>query len=85
MGAYGIERALATFVERLRPEPRTAFLTLRALALSLGPDVIERVEPMQVVYLRRERPFLTAEALRARLIAAFPGFCIEKSAISRMM
>lgn len=72
MGAYGIERALSTFVERLRPEPRSAFLTLRAMALSLGSDVTERVTPNEVTYLRREKPFVVAEAIRAKLVMNFP-------------
>jgi len=72
VGASTVERALSTFVERLRPEPRSAFLTLRALALSLGPDITERVTPSEVAYARRDRPFLVAEVLRNRLIAIFP-------------
>lgn len=65
--------AIADFVKRLRPEPRGGFLTLRALVVSLGPDVVERVTPSLVLYLRHDRQFLKVEALRAaRLLVAFP-------------
>lgn len=60
------------FVRGLRDEPRGAFLSLRAVALGLGPDVVERVEESSVTYLRRDTPFLVVEAIRARLIATFP-------------
>lgn len=63
---------LARFHTRLRPRPAEAFLALRALAVSLGPDVVERVDDGSVTYLRRERPFLVVRADRARLHLAFP-------------
>jgi hypothetical protein len=65
--------AIADFVSRLAPGPRGALLSLRALVLSLGPDVVERVESGIVEYLRRDRPFLLVEAVRSRLVAAFPA------------
>ena len=68
----GNERAIAEFVRRLRPGPRSGILALRALAVSLGPDVIERVDDGRVTYLRRERPFLVVDAQRQRLLATFP-------------
>lgn len=74
MGRSDEDRALQAqeFVRRLRAEPRGAFLALRALAMSLGPDVVERVGPSSVTYLRRETPFLLVEPVRMRLVAAFP-------------
>jgi hypothetical protein len=64
---------LADLVRKLRSEPRSALLSLRALALSLGPDVVERVGPGDVTYVRRERPFLTVDFVRTRLVATFPS------------
>lgn len=65
--------AISEFVKRLRPEARTGFLSLRALIVSLGPDVVERVTPNLVVYLRRDRQLVKVEAPRAaRLTVAFP-------------
>lgn len=46
---------------------------MRALAVSLGPDVIEQVDESSVVYLRRNRPFLTVMANKSRLHVAFPA------------
>ena len=63
---------LADLVRRLRAEPRSALLALRALALSLGPDVVERVGGGDVTYVRRDKPFLTVDIVRARLVATFP-------------
>jgi hypothetical protein len=69
---------IAEFVRRLPAAPRSALLSLRALALSLGPDVVERVGPGGVEYGRREKPFLAVESLRTRLLASFPpGLAID--------
>ncbi|HWH09371.1 MAG TPA: DUF5655 domain-containing protein [Candidatus Thermoplasmatota archaeon] len=78
--------AIAEFVKRLRPDPRTGFLTLRALVVSLGPDVVERVTPSAVVYARRDKPFLKVEALRAtRLAVAFPASISPDDAMGRLL
>ena len=63
---------IAEFVKRLKPEAREAFLSLRALTLSLGPDVTETVVPGGVSYARRGREFVRVEAERTRLTATFP-------------
>lgn len=64
--------ALSSFLDRLKPDPRSGFLTLRALVLGLGPDVAERVEGGDLTYMRRERPFLFVRASKQQLTAAFP-------------
>lgn len=64
---------LAEFVERLRAGPRAGLLALRALAISLGPDVVERVDSSAVTYLRRDHAFLVIESARTRLFATFPA------------
>ena len=56
----------------LKPRPAEAFLTLRALAVSLGPDVIENVTSAGVVYLRRDKPFLMVHQVKSRLHLGFP-------------
>lgn len=63
---------LSAFLERLRPDPRQGFLTLRALVLSLGPDVAERFEGNDLVYQRREKTFLVVRAAKQHLTATFP-------------
>ncbi len=63
---------LTGFLQRMRPEPRMAFLAVRALALSLGPDVVERVESGEVAYLRRTRPFVSVRSARGPPTLAFP-------------
>lgn len=63
---------LSAFLERLRPDPRGGFLALRALVLSLGPDVGERLEGNDLVYDRREKTFLTVRASKQHLTALFP-------------
>jgi hypothetical protein len=63
---------LAAFLDRLRPEPRTGFLSLRALVLSLGPDVAEKTDGTDLTYYRRERQFLMVRAAKQHLTAAFP-------------
>lgn len=63
---------LSAFLERLRPEPRGGFLTLRALVLSLGPDVAERFDGGELAYNRRDRTFLVVRAAKQHLTATFP-------------
>lgn len=63
---------IADFVAKLKSEPRAGLLALRAIALSLGPDVSERVTSSAVTYERRSAPFLIVEPDRSRLIAGFP-------------
>lgn len=63
---------LSAFLERLRPDPRTAYLALRALTLSLGPDVAEQIEGSDMTYYRRDKPFLVARAQKQHLSASFP-------------
>lgn len=63
---------LTRFHARLKPRPAEAFLVLRAFALSLGPDVIERVDEGSATYLRRERPFLSVRSEKSRLQLLFP-------------
>lgn len=63
---------LSAFLERLRPDPRGGFLTLRALVLGLGPDVAERLEGSDLVYQRRDRTFLVVRASKQHLTATFP-------------
>lgn len=71
-GAVGHAPALA-FHARLKPRPADAYLALRALVLSLGPDVTERVSESSVCYERRGKVFLTLHAHRgARMRAVFP-------------
>lgn len=57
----------------LKPRPAEAFLTLRALAVSLGPDVVEDVSSGSVVYLRRDKPFLQVQQVKSRLHLGFPA------------
>lgn len=45
---------------------------MRALARSLGPDVVEKVDASGVCYLRRDALFLKVQALKTRLVAVFP-------------
>lgn len=66
------DQAVAAFHRRLKPRPAEAFLSVRALALSLGPDVVERVEASSVCYLRRENLFLKLQPVKNRLVAIFP-------------
>ncbi|HUR68033.1 MAG TPA: DUF5655 domain-containing protein [Candidatus Thermoplasmatota archaeon] len=63
---------VSRFHTRLKPRPAEAFLSVRALALSLGPDVVEQVTESSVIYLRRVKPFLTVHAAKSRLNVAFP-------------
>jgi hypothetical protein len=63
---------LSHFLDRMRQDQRMAFLALRALALSLGPDVVERVEGSEATYLRRARPFATLRAGRGTPSLIFP-------------
>lgn len=77
---------ISDFVKRLKPDARTGFLTLRALAVNLGPDVVEQVTPNAVIYLRRDRMFLKVEALRAsRVTAAFPPAVTLEDPMGRLL
>lgn len=69
-GASG-HQAVSDFHQRLRQRPAEAFLAARALIMSLGPDITERVEDHSVCYLRREEPFITLTATKTRLQAVF--------------
>ena len=64
---------IADFHGSLKPRPAEAFLTLRALAVSLGPDVIEQVSGASVTYLRRDKPFLHVQQVKSRLHLGFPS------------
>lgn len=65
--------SVASFHTKLKPRPADAFLVLRALALSLGPDVTERVADGGVVYCRREQTFLQVTPAKSRLHIGFPA------------
>jgi hypothetical protein len=56
----------------MRSDQRNAFLSLRALALSLGPDVVERVEGSEASYARRARIFAVLRAGRGTPALIFP-------------
>ena len=60
------------FLGSLRGELRPAFLSVRALAVSLGPDVNEQVDAGEVVYGRRDKTFLRVRAARSHLALVFP-------------
>ena len=64
--------SVAEFHQNLKPRAAEAFLAIRALAVSLGPDVVEKVAGATVTYLRRERPFVVVQQARAKLHLAFP-------------
>lgn len=76
---------LAELVQRLRSGPRAGLLALRALTLSLGPDVAERVTATTVTYLRRERAFLGVESVRTRLLATFPSDITLNDPMGRLL
>lgn len=76
---------LTGFLQRLRPDPRMAFLALRALTLSLGPDVVERVDATEVVYLRRVRPFAIVRAQRGPPTLTFPNDLPLEDPMGRLM
>lgn len=65
-------RSVADFHSSLKPRPAEAFLAIRALAVSLGPDVVERPSGTSVTYLRRDKPFVVVQQAKARLHVAFP-------------
>lgn len=65
-------RTVAEFHGSLKPRPAEAFLALRALAVSLGPDVLERPSGGSVTYLRRDKPFLVVQQAKSKLHLAFP-------------
>ena len=69
---------LTTFLSRMRADQRPCFLALRALAMSLGPDVHEKVEGGEVTYFRRLKPFVLLRAGRSSPSVVFPdGIPIE--------
>lgn len=70
--ASGQGSALDLFLNKLSLQARRSFLSLRALLVSLGPDVHESVDQQEVVY-SRARPFVVARLQRGRLLAVFPG------------
>lgn len=63
--------AVDLFMNKLTLQARRSFLSLRALLVSLGPDVHEAVEKQEVVY-SRAKPFLIARLQRGHLLAVFP-------------
>lgn len=71
-GVGPAENAVAAFHTRLKPRSGEAFLALRALVISLGPDVVESVTDAEVRYLRHDRPFLTVQPTKTRLHLLFP-------------
>lgn len=76
---------MSDFLKRLRPEPGGAFLALRALALSLGPDVSEQVADGGVTYCRRERSFLSVRPARSHLSVVFPEGLTLTDPMGRLM
>lgn len=64
--------SVAEFHHNLKPRAAEAFLAIRALAVSLGPDVVEQVAGTTVTYMRRDRPFVIVQQARAKLHIAFP-------------
>lgn len=62
----------SAFLGSLRPAARPAFLSLRAIALSLGPDVNEQVTPGEVTYLRRDKPFARVRNTKSHVALVFP-------------
>lgn len=69
----GSIQSISAFHTRLKPRPGDAFLVLRALALSLGPDLTERIHEGNVHYCRRENPFAIVVAAKSRLQILFPS------------
>lgn len=66
-------RSVHDFHAGLKPRPAEAFLSLRALAVSLGPDVVERVvNSGNVTYLRRTKPFVSVQVVKTKLHVSFP-------------
>lgn len=70
-GSRATQADASAFLGTLRHEARGAFLSVRALALSLGPDVSEQVSGGEVVYCRRERSFLRVRAAKSHLALVF--------------
>ncbi|HVM44959.1 MAG TPA: DUF5655 domain-containing protein [Candidatus Thermoplasmatota archaeon] len=66
-------RSVSDFHSSLKPRAAEAFLALRALAVSLGPDVVEKAGSSTVTYLRRDKPFLHVQQAKSRLHVAFPA------------
>jgi hypothetical protein len=68
----GAMSSVSRFHSKLKQRAGEAFLSVRALAMSLGPDVTEKVTDGSVCYMRRDRPFMTVSADKTRLHVAFP-------------
>lgn len=62
----------SAFLASLRGDLRSAFLTVRALALSLGPEVGEQVTGGEVVYTRRDKEFMRVRSARSQIHLVFP-------------
>ena len=63
----------SAFLGTLRHELRGAFLSVRALVISLGPDVSEAVSGGEVVYCRLDQPFLRVRSAKSHLALVFPN------------
>lgn len=63
---------VSTFLKRLRPEARNGFLSVRAVVVSLGPDVGEKLESNAMLYTRRDHPFLEIRGGRTQVNVLFP-------------
>lgn len=77
--------AATAFLDRLRPEARATFLAMRALALSLGPDVEERSGGGELWYLRRGKPFAQLRGARSNLSLVFPAGIALDDPMGRLM
>ena len=82
--ATGVAAATA-FLDRLRPETRGTFLAMRALVISLGPDVEERAGSGELVFLRRGKIFATVRAARSSLSLIFPPGITLEDPMGRLM
>lgn len=78
-------QAVSAFHRRLKPRPAEAFLSVRALAHSLGPDVVEKVDATSVCYMRRDSLFLKVQAVKSRLVAVFPPHLALADPMGRLL
>lgn len=62
----------AGFLGTLRHELRPAFLSLRALVVSLGPEVNETIGGGEATYCRRDKVFLRVRSAKSHLALVFP-------------
>lgn len=69
----------------MRAEQRPCFLAVRALAMSLGPDVVEKVDGGEVTYLRRLRPFVILRAGRSVPSVVFPNAIPLEDPMGRLL